>query len=214
MPLRPFVCYPHPAFMRPEPGDLVQVDTLNVLPLLGGVLKQFTASEVTSCWDVLETYCQAISRTASRRLDTLPTRCRSRFGRFRSTAGANLLPPSSRPASSEASSCSSCPRFLKVNGTVEQANRTHIEKILRMLSRRRRSSDAAHGPTPLETRLQPCAPSSSTLPFDVRPSSQRIRRAEAPYLTCQDTAQKVDRYSWGMLERDLLDGEQWRFPSA
>ena len=37
-----------------SPGDLVQVDTLDVRPVAGLVLKQFTARDVVSRWDVLE----------------------------------------------------------------------------------------------------------------------------------------------------------------
>jgi hypothetical protein len=37
-----------------RPGDLVQVDTLDVRPLPGLVFKQFTARDVESRWDVLE----------------------------------------------------------------------------------------------------------------------------------------------------------------
>ncbi len=33
-----------------EPGDLVEVDTLNIRPLPGVVLKQFTARDVVSRW--------------------------------------------------------------------------------------------------------------------------------------------------------------------
>lgn len=43
-----------------QPGDLVPVDTLDVRPLPGVVLKQFTARDVVSRWDVVETYRRAI----------------------------------------------------------------------------------------------------------------------------------------------------------
>src|SRR4030043_569039 len=38
------------------PGDLVQVDTLDIRPVPGVVRKQFTARDVVSKWDVVETY--------------------------------------------------------------------------------------------------------------------------------------------------------------
>src|SRR5207248_5924235 len=37
-----------------RPGDLVQVDTLDVRPLPGMVFKQFTARDVVSRWDVIQ----------------------------------------------------------------------------------------------------------------------------------------------------------------
>jgi hypothetical protein len=39
-----------------EPGDLVQVDTVEVRPLPGKVIKQYTARDVVSRWDVLEAH--------------------------------------------------------------------------------------------------------------------------------------------------------------
>ena len=42
-----------------EPGDLVQLDTLDIRPLPGLVLKQFTARDVISRWDVLKVHRQA-----------------------------------------------------------------------------------------------------------------------------------------------------------
>lgn len=47
------------------PGDLVQVDTLTYRPLPGMTLKQITARDVVSRWDVLEVYSCATAHTAS-----------------------------------------------------------------------------------------------------------------------------------------------------
>ena len=57
-----------------RPGDLVQVDTLDlpkvhrhdVRPLPGKVVKQFTARDMVSCWDVIE----AFSRITAQRTHT------------------------------------------------------------------------------------------------------------------------------------------------
>ena len=54
-----------------EPGDIVQVDTLDVRPLPGVVLKHFTARDVVSRWDVLEVHTRATATTAKAFLDTL-----------------------------------------------------------------------------------------------------------------------------------------------
>ncbi|MCX8125983.1 MAG: IS481 family transposase, partial [Dehalococcoidia bacterium] len=53
------------------PGDLVQIDTLDVRPLPGVVLKHFTARDVISRWDVVEVYTRATAMTAMRFLDKL-----------------------------------------------------------------------------------------------------------------------------------------------
>jgi transposase len=56
------------------PGDLVQVDTLDLRPLPGVVLKQFTARDVVSRWDVLMPASRATAHSASRFLDVLQER--------------------------------------------------------------------------------------------------------------------------------------------
>ena len=48
-----------------RPGDIVEVDTLDVRPLPGVELKQFTARDVISRWDVVEAYSRATARTAT-----------------------------------------------------------------------------------------------------------------------------------------------------
>ena len=57
-----------------EQGDLVQVDTLDVRPLPGAILKHFTAREVVSRWDVVEVRTRATANTATDFLSTLQAR--------------------------------------------------------------------------------------------------------------------------------------------
>jgi hypothetical protein len=53
------------------PEDLLQVDALDVRPLPGKVIKQFTARDMVSRWDVIEAFRSATARNASSFLDTL-----------------------------------------------------------------------------------------------------------------------------------------------
>ena len=57
-----------------QPGDLVEVDTLDVRPLPGVVLKHFTARDLVSRWDVLEVHTRATATTAAGFLDALEAR--------------------------------------------------------------------------------------------------------------------------------------------
>jgi putative transposase len=57
-----------------EPGDLVEVDTLDVRPIPGVVFKQFTARDVVSRWDVIQAHPRATAQTATAFLDTLQHR--------------------------------------------------------------------------------------------------------------------------------------------
>lgn len=56
------------------PGDLVQVDTLDVRPLNGATVKHFTARDVILRWDVLEAHHIATANTACEFLETILAR--------------------------------------------------------------------------------------------------------------------------------------------
>src|SRR6266699_682305 len=106
---RPYAVRKPRQYADAEPGDLVEVDTLDVRPIPGVVFKQFTARDVVSRWDVLQAHTRATAQTATQFLDTLqlrmpfPIRALHLF----------VLPP----------------RSPKLNGAVERANRTHTEEF-------------------------------------------------------------------------------------
>ena len=56
------------------PGDLIQLDTLDIRPLPGVVLKHFTARDIISRWDVVDVYSRATASTATHFLDKLEQR--------------------------------------------------------------------------------------------------------------------------------------------
>jgi putative transposase len=57
-----------------RPGDLVEVDTLDVRPFPWMTLKQFTARDVISKWDVIEARGRATATTAKEFIETLEQR--------------------------------------------------------------------------------------------------------------------------------------------
>jgi len=57
-----------------ERGDMVQLDTLDVRPLVGVHLKHFTAHDVVSKWNVLSVHSRASSSMATHFLDMLAAR--------------------------------------------------------------------------------------------------------------------------------------------
>ncbi len=71
---RPYAIRKPKEYQIQEPGDLVEVDTLDVRPLPGVVLKHFTARDVVSRWDVVEVYTKATSTTAMGFLESLTER--------------------------------------------------------------------------------------------------------------------------------------------
>ena len=68
---RPYAVRKPKDYVAKEPGDIVEVDTLDVRPLPGVVLKHFTARDVISRWDVLEAHTRASSHTATAFMDAL-----------------------------------------------------------------------------------------------------------------------------------------------
>ena len=105
----PYAVRKPPDYRVREPGDLVQVDTLDVRPRPGLAFKQFTARDVVSRWDVGR--CTRTPRPAPRRASWRPSSsgCPSPSRLSRWMGGASLRPPVTRPASSEACASSCCP---------------------------------------------------------------------------------------------------------
>ena len=71
---RPYAVRKPKGYLVVEPGDLVQVDTLDVRPVPSIVLKHFTARDVVSRWDVVEAHTRATATTAAGFLDALQAR--------------------------------------------------------------------------------------------------------------------------------------------
>ena len=68
---RPYAIRKPKEYVAKKPRDIVEVDTLDVRPLPGVVLKHFTARDVISRWDVFEAHSRATSNTASGFIDGL-----------------------------------------------------------------------------------------------------------------------------------------------
>ena len=113
-----------------QPGDLVQVDTLDVRPVPGVVLKHFTARDIVSRWDVLEAHTRATATTAARFLDRLVARMPFPVHAIQVDGG-----PEFQAAFEEACQAHGIrlfvlpPRSPKLSGCVERAQRTHTEEF-------------------------------------------------------------------------------------
>src|SRR3990170_901834 len=126
---------PHPARKPTEhtvndPGDLVQVDTLDLRPLPGLVLKHFTARDVVSRWDVVEVYSVATARTASDFLDALKERSPFPIRAIQVDGGSEFMGEFEIACQgSDLQLFVLPPRSPKLNGHVERAQRTHTEEF-------------------------------------------------------------------------------------
>jgi len=113
-----------------QPGDLVQVDTLDVRPLPGVLLKQFTARDVVSRWDVLHTYTRATTQTAIHFLHTLQQRMPFPIRAVQVDGGPEFATAFEHACAQHGLRLFVLPpRSPKLNGAVERAQRTHTEEF-------------------------------------------------------------------------------------
>ena len=127
---RPYAVRKPKGYQVVEPGDLFQLDTLDVRPLPGVVLKHFTAHDVISPWDVVDVYSRATAIIATRLLDELEQRIPFTIRSIQVDGGSEF----------EAIFEEECqrrnirlfvlpPHSPKLNGCVERAHRTHTEEF-------------------------------------------------------------------------------------
>jgi len=113
-----------------EPGDLVEVDTLDVRPVPGVVFKQFTARDVISRWDVLQAHTRATAQTATQFLDTLQHRMPFPIRAVQVDGGSEFAAEFEQACRQRGLHLFVLPpRSPKLNGAVERANRTHSEEF-------------------------------------------------------------------------------------
>jgi len=127
---RPYAIRKPKDYTVTQPGDLVQLDTLDVRPLPGVVLKHFSARDIVSRWDVVDVYSRATATTAVSFLDQMERRMPFPLRAVQVDGGSEF----------EAVFEEECqkrhiklfvlpPRSPKLNGSVERAHRTHMEEF-------------------------------------------------------------------------------------
>jgi len=127
---RPYARRKPKDYLPQAPGDLVQVDTLDVRPLPGMIYKHFTCRDTISRWDVVEVYARATAAAARDFLDTLVARMPFPVKALQVDGGSEF-------AAAFEEECQRRgillfvlpPRSPKLNAYVERAHRTHIEEF-------------------------------------------------------------------------------------
>lgn len=113
-----------------EPGDLVQVDTLDVRPIPGVVLKHFTGRDVVSKWDVVGLRGRATARTAGEFLVELLERTPFQVKAIQVDGGSEFMAEFEGACREKGVRLFVLPpRSPKLNGCVERAQRTHTEEF-------------------------------------------------------------------------------------
>lgn len=129
-PKRPYAIRKPKDYAVEQPGDLVQIDTLDIHPIPSIHLKHFTARDVISRWDVIETFPRASSINAKAFLSTVIKRMPFPVKAVQVDGGSEF-----KKHFEEA--CEELglklfilpPRSPKLNGRVERAHRTHLDEF-------------------------------------------------------------------------------------
>ena len=127
---RPYAIRKPKEYLAKKPGDIVEVDTLDVRPLPGVILKHFTARDIISRWDVLEAHTRATSNTASDFIDALLKRMPFPIKAIQVDGGSEFQDTFERECQRRGIRLFVLPpRSPKLNGHVERAQRTHTEEF-------------------------------------------------------------------------------------
>jgi transposase InsO family protein len=127
---RPYATRKPRAYTPTAPGDLVQLDTLDIRPEPGIVLKQFTARDVVSRWDVLHLAGRATATAAQAALAAVLDRMPFPVRALQVDGGSEFMAGFERAcADRQIRLFVLPPHSPKLNGRVERANRTHTEEF-------------------------------------------------------------------------------------
>jgi len=127
---RPFAVRKPKEYQASLPGDLVELDTLDVRPLPGVILKHFSSYDVVSRWNVLGIYTRATATTAKHFLDDMEGRTPNRIRAVQIDGGSEFQSVFEEECQRRGIKLFVLPpRSPKLNGGVERANRTHTEEF-------------------------------------------------------------------------------------
>jgi transposase InsO family protein len=127
---RPYAVRKPKEYRAKSPGDIIELDTMDVRPLPGIILKHFTAYDVASRWHVLGIYRRATATTAKHFLDDMERRTPYQIKAIQVDGGSEFEAAFEEECQSRGITLFVLPpRSPKLNGGVERANRTHTEEF-------------------------------------------------------------------------------------
>ena len=132
---RPYAQRKPKEYQARQPGDIVQVDTMDVRPLPGVAFKHFAARDTISRWDVIEASSQATSSAAARFIDSILTRMPFTVKAIQVDGGSEFQSVFEETCHRRGIRLFVLPpRSPKLNGHVERSNRTHTEEFYEVTS--------------------------------------------------------------------------------
>jgi putative transposase len=127
---RPYAIRKPKEYQARQGGDIVQLDTLDLRPLPGVVLKHFTAHDVVSKWNVVSVNRQASAATAAHFLDILKDRMPFPIRAIQVDGGSEFESIFEQECQQRGIRLFVLPPHSpKLNGGVERAHRTHTEEF-------------------------------------------------------------------------------------
>lgn len=127
---RPYAIRKPKGYVASEPGDIVEVDTLDIRPLPGLILKQFTARDIVSRWDVIKASSTATASAATAFIDVLLKRMPFKIKAIQVDGGSEFQDIFEETCQKHGINLFVLPpRSPKLNGHVERAQRTHTEEF-------------------------------------------------------------------------------------
>jgi transposase InsO family protein len=131
---RPWARRKPPFWPIRRPGDLVQLDTKELRPVRGVVLKHFSARDMVSRWDVLEVHERATSLAAAHFLDALLDRMPFPIAALQVDGGSEFAAEFELACQQRGLPLFVLPpRSPKLNGQVERSHRTHHEEFYQVI---------------------------------------------------------------------------------
>jgi len=127
---RPYAIRKPQEYQAKEPGDIIEVDTLDVRPLPGVSFKQFTARDIISRWDVLMASSRATSTSAAHFISKIRERMPFSVKAIQVDGGSEFQDAFEQTCREYGIKLFVLPpRSPKLNGHVERAHRTHTEEF-------------------------------------------------------------------------------------
>ncbi len=127
---RPYAVRKPKEYVARQPGDIIQVDTMDVRPLPGVSFKHFAARDIVSRWDVIEASSQATAASATRFIASIVSRMPFPVKAIQVDGGSEFQSIFEQTCQQRGIRLFVLPpRSPKLNGHVERSNRTHTEEF-------------------------------------------------------------------------------------
>ena len=127
---RPFALRKPKNYAVAYPGDLVQIDTLDVSLVPGRHFKHFTARDMVTRWDIVQACHRSTAKNAKRFLAVVQQRLPFPLMAVLVVGGSEFMAEFEQACQEKGIQLFVLPpRSPKLNGCVERAHRTHVEEF-------------------------------------------------------------------------------------